>query len=168
MPRRNVIQLSRRHKAVLYAITFALFGTGAAWAWFHYFGKAEGEFGPVIHPAEPWMLKAHGAAAMGILVMLGTLLPIHVKRGWQARRNRSSGGGLLAVFGILTFTGYGLYYAGGEKLREWTSLIHLWLGLALPITIALHVWLGHRTRRALRIERTDFPTNPTDQHHAHP
>ena len=80
-------------------------------------------------------------------------------------------GGLLTAFGILTLTGYGLYYAGGEKLRAWTSLIHLWLGLALPIIIALHVWLGHRSRRALRALRAEglhLSTHPTNPHHAHP
>lgn len=156
---------------MLYTVTLALFATGAAWAWLYHFAKVEGEVGLEIHPAEPWMLKAHGAAAMGILVLLGTLLPIHVQRGWQARRNRKNGGGLLTAFGILTLTGYGLYYAGGEKLRAWTSLIHLWLGLALPIIIALHVWLGHRSRRALRALRAEglhLSTHPTNPHHAHP
>ena len=93
---------------------------------------------------------------------------IHVNRGWQSRRNRTSGGGLLTAFGILTLTGCGLYYAGGEKLRAWTGFIHLWLGLALPIFIALHVWLGHRSRRALRAERVHLSTHPSKPQHAHP
>ena len=103
---------------VLYTVTLALFATGAAWAWLYHFAKVEGEVGLEIHPAEPWMLKAHGAAAMGILVLLGTLLPIHVQRGWQSRRNRKNGGGLLTAFGILTLTGYGLYCAGGGKIAR--------------------------------------------------
>jgi hypothetical protein len=35
----------------------------------------------------------------------------------------------LGGFGILTVTGYGLYYAGGESLRAWTSWIHLAVGI---------------------------------------
>ena len=62
-------------------------------------------------------MKIHGAAAMAILVIVGTLLTGHVRFAWRARRNRGNGSLFLGVFGILTITGYGLYYAGGESLR---------------------------------------------------
>ena len=55
-------------------------------------------------------------------------------------------------FGILTITGYGLYYAGGERLRAWTSWIHLAIGLALPLLL-LHILLGKRTRPADQLQR---------------
>jgi hypothetical protein len=35
--------------------------------------------------------------------------------------------------GSATATGYGLYYAGSERLRAWTSWIHLGVGLILPM-----------------------------------
>jgi hypothetical protein len=44
----------------------------------------------------------------------------------------------------LTITGYGLYYAGGERLRAWTSWIHLAVGLALPILLLIHIFVGRR------------------------
>jgi hypothetical protein len=31
-------------------------------------------------------------------------------------------------------------------LRAWTSWIHLAVGLALPLLLILHIWLGKRTR----------------------
>lgn len=155
--RRNALQLSRRHKGALYTVTAIVFLTGAIWAWLHYFARHESEFGPEFSPAEPWLIKAHGAAAMAILVALGTLLPIHVKRGWQAGKNRLTGVGLLAFFGLLTLTGYGLYYSGGESLRAWTSLAHIWFGLALPGVLAWHVINGHRLRRLGRLRRSDEP-----------
>ena len=65
-----------------------------------------------------------------------------------SRRNRVNGALFLGVFGILTLTGYGLYYAGGETLRAWTGWIHLWLGLVLPLFLAIHILLGKRTRPA--------------------
>ena len=151
--RRNAFQLSRRHKAALYLITAAVFLTGVAWAWLHAFAHATGEFGTEPHPAEPWMLKAHGAAAMATLVILGTLLPIHVKRGWQARQNRVTGIALLGLFGVLTITGYGLYYAGAENLRALTSTLHFWLGLALPAGLVAHVVRGHWLRRHGRLRQ---------------
>lgn len=151
--RRNTFQLSRRHKLALYAGTGLVFITGAAWAGLHWFAAVEGEFGPDFHPAEPWLLKAHGAAAMAVLVLLGTLLPIHVKRGWQARHNRLSGGSLLAFFGLLTLSGYGLYYLGEENARAVTSLAHIWIGLALPAVLAWHIVRGYHLRRTGRLRR---------------
>lgn len=147
--RRNSSKLSRRHKTWLASVTSLLFVSGAAWAWLHYFARSAGEFGEVANPAEPWMLKAHGAAAFAMLVMLGTLLPLHVRFGWHARRNRWSGAGMLGFLGLLTITGYGLYYIGGEHLRAWTSWLHLGLGLALPVMLAVHIWRGKKSSRVL-------------------
>ena len=97
-------------------------------------------------PVESWMLKAHGAAAMATLILLGSLVPMHMKFAWRAGRNLRSGLTLASVFGFLVLTGYGLYYAGGERLRAWTSVAHLWVGLALPVLLGLHVWRGKRSR----------------------
>lgn len=155
--RRNALQLSRRHKAALYLITFAVFASGVAWWLLDRFAVQADEFGGLMKsPAEPWMLKIHGAAAMLILVVLGTLLPIHVKRSWQAKQNLLTGVGLLGFFGILTLTGYGLYYASEENVRALTSNVHLWVGFALPAVLVWHVWRGHSLRRRgkLRLHKT--------------
>ena len=98
-------------------------------------------------------MKIHGAAAMAILVLVGMLLTGHVRFAWRARRNRGNGSLFLCTFGILTVTGYGLYYAGGESLRAWTSWIHLAAGLALPLLLILHIWLGKRTRPAAQLQK---------------
>ncbi len=143
--RYSSIRLSRRHEWCVYAISAAVFGSGAGWAWFHFFASQPDEFGGA-SSGESWMLKLHGAAAMLILVLLGTLLPLHMKFAWRARRNVSSGLSLLALFGFLVVTGYGLYYVGGEKLRVWTSRAHLWVGLALPLLLIGHVFFGKRSR----------------------
>ncbi len=98
-------------------------------------------------------MKIHGAAAMAILVLVGMLLTGHVRFAWRARRNRGNGSLFLGTFGILTVTGYGLYYAGGESLRACTSWIHLAVGLALPLLLILHIWLGKRTRPLARVQK---------------
>src|SRR5262249_43962861 len=98
--------------------------------------------------AKAWAMKIHGGGAMMILVLVGMLLTGHVRFAWRVRRNRGNGSLFLGAFGILTVTGYGLYYAGGESLRAWTSWIHLAVGLALPLLLILHIWLGKRTRPA--------------------
>ena len=149
MKRRNSIRLSRRHEWFAYAVSAAVFITGTAWAWLHYLAAPPNEFG-VASPAENWMLKAHGATAMAVLVLLGTLLPMHVKFAWRAGRNLRIGLSLLSLFGFLVLTGYGLYYFGGERLRQWTSATHLWVGLALPFIMSVHVWRGKKTRPGRR------------------
>ena|SRR5437773_11656383 len=98
-------------------------------------------------------MKIHGAVAIAILVLIGMLLTGHVRFAWRARRNRGNGSLFLSVFAVLTVTGYGLYYAGGERLRAWASWIHLAVGLALPLLLILHVWLGKRTRPAVKLQK---------------
>lgn len=148
--RRSVIRLSRRHEWTVYLVVTAVFITGVAWIWLHYFVRGSVEFGNAPHPAEPWLMKLHGAAAMAMLIVLGTLLPYHAKFAWRAGRNRRTGSTVLAIFAFLIATGYGLYYSGDERLRAWISNAHLYIGLALPVVIALHVWRGKKTRPIAR------------------
>jgi len=81
---------------------------------------------------------------MAFLVALGILIPTHVKRAWQARRNRANGFILVAVIAMLIVTGYGLYYFGDDRWRSAASSIHLALGLASPMLLVLHIWQGRR------------------------
>lgn len=143
--RRNSIQLSRRHEWFAYVVSAGIFGTGAAWAWLHYLANSPSEFGaPSL--AETWLLKAHGAVAMAIFVLLGTLLPMHIKFAWRAGRNLRTGLSLLALLLFLCGTGCGLYYVGSENLRGWTSQAHLWTGLLFAPLLALHAWRGKKGR----------------------
>ncbi|HXI74172.1 MAG TPA: hypothetical protein VNG94_01210 [Pyrinomonadaceae bacterium] len=127
----------------LYAVLALIFLSGAAWAFWNYLAASPGDFQT---SAKAWAMKIHGAAAMAILVSVGMLLNEHVRLAWRARRNRANGSVFLSAFAFLTITGYGLYYAGGERLRAWTSWIHLAIGLVLPILLLIHIFLGKRTR----------------------
>jgi len=142
--KRTPIALSRRHQWWLYGTLVVLLITGVVWAALHYyFRTGEDE----ISVWEPRLLKAHGAAAMLSLLMLGTLIPLHIKRAWHARKNRLSGALMIAWFVILTITGYGLYYSGGEVMRQWTSWIHLAVGGLLVPLIVWHVLAGWRVMK---------------------
>jgi hypothetical protein len=130
---------------LLYGVLALLFFSGAAWAYLNHLVSSPGDFEM---SAKAWAMKIHVAAGMAILVLVGMFLAGHVRFAWRARRNRGNGSLFLGGLGILTATGYGLYYAGGESFRVWTSWIHLGVGLALPLLLLLHVWLGKRTRSA--------------------
>lgn len=146
--RPDSIRLSRRYKTAFYTVLAFLFATGAVWAFFHYFAHRENEFGS--YPAEKWTLTLHGLLGGATLVLIGSLLPLHVKFAWHAQRNRPNGVVIITVFALLILTGYGLYYIGDEHFRSWTSWTHLIVGLALPIFLIVHIWRGRATRNANR------------------
>jgi hypothetical protein len=144
---REGLRLSRRHKALVYGAFGALLATGVLWLVFHHFLRVEGDFGAEPHPLEPLWMKAHGAAAMAFLVVLGSLVRGHVRLGWKQRRHRPSGGAIVGASLVLAATGWALYYVGAEGLRAYVSIAHWTLGLAAPVLLAAHVVQGHRARR---------------------
>src|SRR5437762_10802802 len=146
-PRPDSIRLKPLQRYFLYAVVALLFFSGVAWAYWNYLAVSPGDFET---SAKTWAMKLHGATAMAILVLIGMLLTGHVRFAWRAGRNRLNGSVFLSAFAVLTITGYGLYYAGGERLRAWTSWIHLAIGLVLPILLLIHIFLGRRTRRAIQ------------------
>ena len=148
------VRLARGHRHWVYWIAGPLFLTGALWLAFHFFVQVDGQFGPAPHPLEHWWLRMHGAAAMAALVLVGSLLPIHVRRGWHQRRNLPLGVVLLSTVLLLTLSGYALYYFGGEEARPWISLFHWVIGLAAPVVIAWHVVSGRRPKEPVSAMET--------------
>lgn len=149
------IRLPPWHRWSLYVATAVLFATGALWLALHYLiPPPAGEFGQTTHPLEPWMLRVHGLAVMVALFLYGSLLRAHIIKAWTRRRNRVSGACLVAVLGLLTISGYLLYYSGEEGLRAVLSVIHWGVGLTLAGVLPLHVYFGHRTR-AKQVSRSE-------------
>lgn len=144
--RPDSIRLKRTHRFLLYAVLSVLFLSGAAWAYWNYLVPSPGDFET---GSRVLAMKIHGAAAMAILVLVGMLLTAHVRFAWRAQRNRPNGTLFLGAFAVLAVTGYGLYYEGAEKLRAWTSWIHLSVGLVLPLLLLVHIRLGKETRPAV-------------------
>ena len=142
------MRLSTGHRKWVYWSGSLLLATGMLWLLFHYFLGGNGQFGESPHPLEVWWLRLHGACAMLALLVLGSLLPIHVRRGWHQRKNILAGSVVSGVALLLIASGYALYYYGGEDARPWISLFHWGLGLGIPFLLVWHVWKGHRIRAA--------------------
>ena len=136
------IRLGEWHQAYLYGMGTVLILSGAMWLLFHYYVRIPGEFGPTLHPLEPWLLSIHGISAAGILIGFGSVMPGHVRRAWRAARNRISGSIFFGVMLALTVTGYLLYYVGNETARWFLSIFHWAVGLGLPVLAGLHIWRG--------------------------
>lgn len=143
--KRRGIQLSNRHRRWLYSVSLLLFASGAVWVLLGWRAGRDEAHAELLRSLKPWMLKLHGAAAMAFLVAMGILIPTHIRRGWQARRNHLNGSFFLSVVGLLALTGYGLYYLGDEQWRDGASWLHIVLGLASPALLIWHIWLGRRS-----------------------
>ena len=139
------MRLSHGHRRWVYWSGAALFATGALWLVFHYFLRQHAEFGETPHPLEVWWLRLHGACAMLVLIITGSLLPIHVRRGWHQRKNLLAGSVVVAVVVVLIGSGYALYYYGGEEARPLISAFHWIVGLGTPLTLIWHISRGRRT-----------------------
>lgn len=127
-------------RAGFYAFGGVLTASGVAWLAIHY-AAAPGT------PGSGLALEVHGGAAMAILFLAGIVVALHLPRGWRERKNRSSGIVVASLLALLTVTGFLLYYAGDDRLRETASLVHWWVGLAVPLLLWLHTWLGQRAAR---------------------
>ncbi len=145
--KRRRLQLTKGHRLTLYAFSLILLLSGAAWAWMHRLDEAGGT-NDAWRNLKPWLLRIHGLGAPFFVLLVGTLLPGHVRRSWHASKNRANGAFFLTTIALLTLSGYALYYLGDEEWRRFTSQFHLWLGLGAPLLLLAHVLIGRRATRA--------------------
>ncbi len=146
------IRLGEWHQAYLYGMGTVLVLSGALWLLFHFYVRIPGEFGPTLHPLEPWLLSVHGISAAGLLIGFGSVLPGHVRRAWRAARNRITGSIFFCVMLALIVTGYLLYYVANETARSFLSIFHWVVGLGLPVLAGWHIWRGHAWRHIKTVE----------------
>jgi hypothetical protein len=137
------LRLDRRFRFALFAAFSVLFGTGAGWLLADQMKNAPST-GEAWQFAGAYLLMVHGGAAMVTLMLLGALVPLHMRRGWRRGQNRLTGGTMLICNAALILTSFGLYYAGSEVLRPWMSNIHIGFGLGLPFLFLIHVTVGRR------------------------
>jgi hypothetical protein len=138
------LQLEPLFRRALYVVFAVLFVTGAVWLVAD--AMKDGASGERWQTVAANLLMAHGGAAMAALLLLGALVPLHMGRGWHARRNRVTGAAMVTFNAALILTAFGLYYLGSEMLRPWASALHIGAGLALPVLLAVHIAVGRRSR----------------------
>jgi hypothetical protein len=143
------VRLATSARRALYATIAALIGSGIWWLWVHYAAFAFGGSADDLQrlAREGWALKVHGATGFAILFALGAMSAYHVRRGWELRRNRVSGSVVIALFTVLTATGYVLYYLVNDDTHAVVSLLHWGVGLVLAPTLIVHIVAGRRARR---------------------
>jgi len=128
---------------VIYAAFSILFITGVGWLVSDQMKDAVS--GESWQATAAYMLMVHGGAAMATLMLLGALVPLHLRHGWRMRRNRITGTLMAACNAALILTAFGLYYFGSDTLRSWTSDVHIGAGLFVPALFCIHVFVGRRS-----------------------
>ncbi|MFO1462012.1 MAG: hypothetical protein U1G08_21730 [Verrucomicrobiota bacterium] len=143
-------QLGPLHRGITAGVYGLLFTSGFVWWWADESMEEAGKAIAWAEAAKPWLLRIHGAAVMAFLVVLGTLLVVHVRRAWPSGVNRRSGMLVGLWIAVQILTGYGLYYLGGDALRDRAGQIHISAGLLSPVVVAGHVLWGRRQQRRKR------------------
>lgn len=137
-------KLSRRQRRWFYTVFIGLFLSGLAGGIMEYFFRNDSNMMTSTRTVSAWAMKIHGAFAMIFLIVLGSLIPTHVKKAWRANLNRGNGLFMLFLNLFLVLTGYGLYYFANENLRSRISISHWVVGLALPFLLYIHIYLGRK------------------------
>jgi hypothetical protein len=151
-PHQRSMRLSPCHRRLAYSVLALAWLTGILWLVFHYFLNRQGEFGSEPHPLEAWWLRLHGVAAFASLWLGGLLWGLHVRPGLTRPNRRTSGIVLIALFALLVLSGYLLYYAGADWLRDGVRLVHWLVGLFLVLPFLIHS-LRARAARQTRSDR---------------
>jgi hypothetical protein len=137
-----VLRLSPVFRNAIYATFAILFVSGAVWLVADSLkDSANGELWQQIAAT---LLMTHGGSAMVTLMMLGALVPVHMRYGWRGRKNLTTGIAMAMVAAILIVTAFGLYYFGAEGARAAAGVVHTWLGVASPALLLAHIWWGRR------------------------
>jgi hypothetical protein len=137
------LRLSPALRYAVYATFAILFASGAVWLVAD--ALKDGENGELWQQVGAMLLMTHGGSAMVTLMMLGALVPVHMRYGWRARRNLTTGIVMATVGAMLIVTAFGLYYFGAEGARAVVGNVHTWLGAVSPVLLVAHVWWGRRT-----------------------
>jgi hypothetical protein len=140
-----VLRLSPAFRYSIYATFAVLFLSGAVWLIAD--SLKDSENGELWQQVAATLLMTHGGSAMITLMVLGALVPVHMRFGWRARKNLSTGIVMATVAAILIVTAFGLYYFGAEGGRAIAGDVHTWLGVASPVLLVAHIWWGRRTAR---------------------
>ena len=128
-------------KLAIFSTAAAVAFSGLLWFVLHDVMSAESdEMADIAH----MLLIVHGAASYALLVAVGSLLPVHVRSGWQRRRNLTTGLTVTAAIAILGATALLLYY-GGEELHAPAKWLHLIFGLACLALFPAHAFLGEKS-----------------------
>jgi hypothetical protein len=137
-------QLPRWQRLMLYLIGSGVAISGVLWFVLHQ-RRDDDIFSPWL-TVERTTGIVHGSMSLAMLIVFGSMIPVHVRVGWRSRLNFVSGAALLVALAVLSLSGCALYYLANEQARTATTWLHEIVG-ALGIVLCLL----HRNRRGMAI-----------------
>ena len=148
-------------KTAVFATTTVVGVTGLLWFVLH--DMIDGESGD----ATRILLILHGVSSYAILVVIGSLLPRHVRSGWVRRRNIVTGLTVTAMMTVLAATGLALYYSG-EDLHTPVKWLHVVFGLGCFVLFPVHALLADKSRQSSQSATADPNATPPPEWAAGP
>jgi hypothetical protein len=145
------LRLSSWRRRALYGVGAGAWVTGILWLIFHYFLMRQGEFGSEPQPLETWWLRLHGAFAFAALWIGGMLWAVHIGPALSRPGKRISGLLLVGMLAILAVTGYLLYYAVDDGLRDGVRWAHWICGILIGVVLGIHVVRARAQRARLSV-----------------
>ena len=131
-------------KSAIFSTAAAVGFSGLLWFVLHdVMSAASDEMADIAH----MLLVLHGVSSYALLLVVGSLLPVHVRSGWQRRRNLTTGLTVTGAIAILGATALVLYY-GGEEMHAPAKWLHLIFGFACFAVFPAHAFLGERSPAA--------------------
>lgn len=139
-------RLGAARQATLWGVVLLLVATGMLWLWAEYL-YLPADDGVEGYEIKHYAMTTHAAFALVFVFIAGTLLYTHMQAAWQQGRNRATGLVIAGTALLLTLSGYGLWYFGGDALRNAAELVHWGTGFAIPLVLLAHALLGRRRNR---------------------
>lgn len=125
----------------IYLLVLTLVASGGLWLCVHFLAWPAVSRPSMEGLPSAWeapLMKAHGAAVMGMLFFVGRLSGTHVLLGWRVKRRVFEGLGMLMLVALLTLSGYTLYYWVPEGWRDALGLAHGFVGLLAACLLFIH------------------------------
>ena len=98
-----------------------------------------------------WLNTLHAAVGWIMMWLIGALWTIHMRAHWRKGENKTSGLVMAFSWAILALTALGIYYLGDADLSKASSLIHVILGLSIPIMVLTHRKQGTKSLKKPKI-----------------
>jgi hypothetical protein len=142
-------------KLSIFATATAVGVSGLLWFLLHDVFAAESDaMADIAH----MLLVLHGVSSYALLVAIGSLLPVHVRSGWQRRRNLVTGLSVTGATAILGVTALVLYY-GGEEMHAPAKWLHLIFGFLCFAVFPAHAFFGERSPKPV-VDRAGSTVQP--------
>jgi hypothetical protein len=140
-------RMSKAQRLTVYLIVGALWLSGCVWLCLDQFFSEAGQFGRTPNFLQPPLLLLHAVLALLSLYLLGYISSHHIVRWWRSGLRRLSGGSLATILGVLTLSGFALFFVSDDQWQHLFVEAHDVLGIAVT-AFAIQHWLFGRRARA--------------------